>query len=215
MYAILSSGCRLPSCLFFNVPAGSEDIENHHKKLWGLFQFYIISIFHNDWKKMPSFLFFTINVRVEFHWCKLRTEISVYHFGTPFENVFHVFWGQLFRKTDMNWSRCFSETSVVCVSDPGLLQQKKKRKHMNRDMSKPTKWLCAQPRCPGWSESSLGTQSLCWFCHVAAHMALNIPNHISGLAKTKEANKYVHFIFWYYQFIERTAKSFPYIRQGR
>ena len=25
--------------------------------------------------------------------------------------------------------------------------------------------------CPGWSESSLGAQSLCWFCHVAAHMA--------------------------------------------
>ena len=24
--------------------------------------------------------------------------------------------------------------------------------------------------CPGWSESSLGAQSLCWFCHVAAHM---------------------------------------------
>ena len=23
--------------------------------------------------------------------------------------------------------------------------------------------------CPGWSESSLGAQSFCWFCHVAAH----------------------------------------------
>ena len=28
--------------------------------------------------------------------------------------------------------------------------------------------------CPGWSESSLGAQSLCWFCHVAAHIA---PGH--------------------------------------
>ena len=26
--------------------------------------------------------------------------------------------------------------------------------------------------CPGLSESSLGAQSLCWFCHVAAHMYL-------------------------------------------
>ena len=25
-------------------------------------------------------------------------------------------------------------------------------------------------RCPGWSESSLDAQSLCWFCHVAAHI---------------------------------------------
>ena len=24
--------------------------------------------------------------------------------------------------------------------------------------------------CPGWCESSLGAQSLCWFCHVAAHL---------------------------------------------
>ena len=27
-------------------------------------------------------------------------------------------------------------------------------------------------RCPGWSESSLGTQSFCWFCHKAAQMVL-------------------------------------------
>ena len=27
---------------------------------------------------------------------------------------------------------------------------------------------------PGWSESSLGVQSLCWFCHVAAHFLLMI-----------------------------------------
>ena len=27
-------------------------------------------------------------------------------------------------------------------------------------------------RCPGWSESSLGAQSLCWFCHEAAQMFL-------------------------------------------
>ena len=25
-------------------------------------------------------------------------------------------------------------------------------------------------RCPGWSESSLGVQSLCWFCHVVAQI---------------------------------------------
>ena len=24
--------------------------------------------------------------------------------------------------------------------------------------------------CPGWSESALGTHSLCWFCHEAAHI---------------------------------------------
>ena len=24
--------------------------------------------------------------------------------------------------------------------------------------------------CPGWSESSLGAHSFCWFCHIAAHL---------------------------------------------
>ena len=27
--------------------------------------------------------------------------------------------------------------------------------------------------CPSWSESSLGAKSLCWFCHVAAHLVLD------------------------------------------
>ena len=82
---------------------------------------------------------------------------------------------------------------------------------MSRNMTKPTKWLCAQRRhrsawasaqsyqslrcahngylrtqafftrtaktlirlggCPVWSESSLGAQSLCWFCHKTAQIA--------------------------------------------
>ena len=29
-------------------------------------------------------------------------------------------------------------------------------------------------RIPGWSESSLGAQSLCWFCHVAAHILYTV-----------------------------------------
>ena len=33
---------------------------------------------------------------------------------------------------------------------------------------------------PGWFESSLGAQSLCWFCHVAAHM-LNPHRSSSGI----------------------------------
>ena len=37
--------------------------------------------------------------------------------------------------------------------------------------------------CPGWSESSLGAQSLCWFCHVAAHFAIIKLSTISRLSK--------------------------------
>ena len=28
--------------------------------------------------------------------------------------------------------------------------------------------------CPGWSESSLGTQSFCWFCHKVAQICFSI-----------------------------------------
>ena len=42
-------------------------------------------------------------------------------------------------------------------------------------------WQNQQSECPpsedswsGWSESSLGAQSLCWFCHVMAHISLEI-----------------------------------------
>ena len=34
------------------------------------------------------------------------------------------------------------------------------------------KTLIRLGRCPGWSESSLGAHSFCWFCHVVAHFIL-------------------------------------------
>ena len=34
-----------------------------------------------------------------------------------------------------------------------------------------THW--AHSGCPGWSESSLGAHSFCWFCHVVAHVILS------------------------------------------
>ena len=35
--------------------------------------------------------------------------------------------------------------------------------------------------CPGWSESSLGAHSLCWFCRVVAHMGFPRSNHMEIL----------------------------------
>ena len=36
--------------------------------------------------------------------------------------------------------------------------------------------------CPGWSESSLGAQSLCWFCHAAAHMCITTSTYFMFFA---------------------------------
>ena len=32
--------------------------------------------------------------------------------------------------------------------------------------------------CPGWSESSLGAHSFCWFCHVAAYFSIHTSAHL-------------------------------------
>ena len=52
--------------------------------------------------------------------------------------------------------------------------------------------LWSDGRCPGWSESSLGTQSLCWFCPAAAHIMISNP-------MTK--SKFLFFCFLYERFI--------------
>ena len=106
---------------------------------------------------------------------------------------------------------------------------------MSRDMTKPTKWVCAQRRlrsawasaqsdqslrcpqtlwetlspslpfertvktlirlggCPGWSESSLGAHSLCWFCHVVARiLATNRTFFVRGNGKPRNnPSKYI------------------------
>ena len=38
--------------------------------------------------------------------------------------------------------------------------------------------------CPGWSESSLGTHSFWWFCHIAAHLCL--ASHKRNMANNVE-----------------------------
>ena len=93
--------------------------------------------------------------------------------------------------------------------------------YLSRDMTKPTKWVCAKRRlrsawasaksdqesslsawrrlgpklpikrtattlirlggCPGWSESVLGAQPLCWFCHVAAQFCMRQINRAQSL----------------------------------
>ena len=48
-----------------------------------------------------------------------------------------------------------------------------------------THWAHRLGRCPGWSESSLGAHSFCWFCHVVAHICftaiLSLPDCVGTL----------------------------------
>ena len=51
------------------------------------------------------------------------------------------------------------------------------------------KTLISLGGCPGWSESSLGAQPHCWFCHEAAHFSLIV--HV-----THNRHVYLWFIFF-------------------
>ena len=47
-----------------------------------------------------------------------------------------------------------------------------------------TKTLIRPGGCPGWSESSLGTHSFCWFCHVVAQFFLSFAPFWYGCRNT-------------------------------
>ena len=141
-------------------------------------------------------------------------------------------------------SLAISETCFVFFWKHSLLKSyflcQDIKRDMSRDMTKPTKWVCAQRRlrsawasaqsdqslrcpheetlgpklpiertaktlirlgrCPGWSESSLGAQPFCWFCHVMAHMnnkqnePLHVKTCLSHMRKTK-AQRLIHAVW--------------------
>ena len=76
------------------------------------------------------------------------------------------------RRLRSAWASAQSDQSSLCAQwaakDPRFLHAD------SEDSDQPghrtVKTLIRLGRCPGWSESSLGTQPLCWFCHEAAHM---------------------------------------------
>ena len=92
----------------------------------------------------------------------------------------------------------FSNTSILEAIQPvrELFDYLYASRYMSHNMTKPTKWVCAQRRLrsawasaqsdqclrcalPLWvakdpsflHESSLGAHSFCWFCHVSAHIS--------------------------------------------
>ena len=65
------------------------------------------------------------------------------------------------RKLRSAWASAQSDQSLRCPHEENLGP----KLHVERT----AKTLIRLGGGPGWSESSLGTHSLCWFCHEAAH----------------------------------------------
>ena len=115
-------------------------------------------------------------------------------------------------------------------------KQRGRENKMSGDMTKPTRWVCAQRRlrsawasaqsdqslrcpheeslgpylpirrpaktlirlggCPGWSESSLGAKSLCWFCHVVTQVSFPWEHPKEG----KRQYPFITFL-WFFLFL--------------
>ena len=65
------------------------------------------------------------------------------------------------RRLRSAWASAHSDQSLRCALNVYLSTQ--------GFFMRTAKTLIRLGGCPGWFESSLGAQSLCWFCHVAAH----------------------------------------------
>ena len=66
------------------------------------------------------------------------------------------------RRLRSAWASAQSDQSLRCALNGSLRTQ--------GFFMRTAKTLIRLDGCPGWSESSLGAHSLCWFCHVAAHL---------------------------------------------
>ena len=68
------------------------------------------------------------------------------------------------RRLRSTWASALSDQSLRCPHEESWSPR--------LPIKRTAKTLIRLGGCLGWSESSLGAQSLCWFCHVAAHMSL-------------------------------------------
>ena len=86
------------------------------------------------------------------------------------------------RKLRSAWASAQFDQSLRCALN-GLLRTQ-------AFFMRTAKSLIRLGGCPGWSESSLGAQSHCWFCHEAAQMDL-------GIAQTANLTvDYATVLFW-------------------
>ena len=66
------------------------------------------------------------------------------------------------RRLTSAWTSAQSDQSLRCPHEESLSPW--------LPIERTTKTLIRLSGCPGWSESSLGSQSFGWFCHEAAHI---------------------------------------------
>ena len=70
------------------------------------------------------------------------------------------------RRLRSAWESAKSDQSLHCPHEENFGPK--------LSLERTAKTLIRLGACPGWSESSVGVQSFCWFCHEVAHISLNL-----------------------------------------
>ena len=77
-----------------------------------------------------------------------------------------------YKTNKMSVRPAWASARASAQSDQSLRWALNRQLRVHSFFLRTSKTLIRLGGCPGWSESSLGEQSFCWFCHVAAHMLL-------------------------------------------
>ena len=75
-------------------------------------------------------------------------------------------WVYAQRRLRSAWASAQSDQSLRCPREESLGPELL--------IERTAKTLIRLDGCPGWSESSLGAHSFCWFCHVTAHISKHL-----------------------------------------
>ena len=135
-----------------------------------------------EWKKFHDYEF-----RLQLNWCQfMHTSVQKYLLRCTNSEILHFMEKPIkYRSFEMFWSFDWTEKhSQTMIIWAASRQTNKMACAPSEDSDQPGQWVAkdssflmrtAKPLirlggCPGWSESSLGAHSFCWFCHVVAHI---------------------------------------------
>ena len=109
------------------------------------------------------------------------------------------------RRLRSAWASAQSDQSLRCALSGYLRAQ--------AFFMRTAKTLIRLGGCPGWSESSLGAHSLCWFCHVAAQNSEMAVNSVivswKRIHVAQDANQTVPIIIRLMKHSNQKGNTFP------
>ena len=117
-------------------------------------------------------------------WADAQADLSLHWAHMPFcwfcHEAAHFYCSQIIRAALCKWAASWqNQQNDYAQSDQRLRCALSGKLRTQAFFMRTAKTLIRLGGCPSWSESLLGTQSLCWFCHDAAYiLCTDSLNHV-------------------------------------